>query len=82
MTIQENNMMNDQHPKNRPFPWLLLGLDLFGSLLVAWGVFQYVGNEGGVMYIIVGFLLMLPFTLHIISRAQGHGRKSRSAEDR
>ena len=67
--------MNDSGQKPPAFPWKLLALDLVGSVLAAWGIYKYVGGEGGMTYIIVGFTLMLPFGLHIINRAQGLGRR-------
>lgn len=60
--------------KGSAFPWHLLALDLFGAALAAWGIYTFAGGEGGVTYIIIGFLLMMPFTIHIINRAQGRGR--------
>jgi len=75
--------MNSPGQKKPTFPWHLLALDLVGAALAAWGVYKFVGGEGGATYIIVGLLLMAPFAMHIINRAQGLGRTGHNqGEDR
>jgi len=73
--------MNNPGKKNSSFPWHLLALDLVGAVLVAWGAYLFVGGEGGATYIIIGFLLMVPFAVYIINRAQGHGRSQQNQEE-
>lgn len=67
--------MNEPDRKPPAFPWHLLALDLFGAGLAAWGLYKFVGGDGGATYIIVGVLLMTPLAFHIINRAQGLGRR-------
>ncbi|MAT50372.1 MAG: hypothetical protein CMK32_04205 [Porticoccaceae bacterium] len=74
--------MDDREPGKTPgrkIPWLLLALDIIGALLVARGFYLFIGEQGGVMYIVAGFLLMLPFGLHFLNRkpprADSHPRK-------
>lgn len=66
--------MNKTGDRKLTLPWHLLALDLLGALLAAWGIYRVAGGEGGVIFIVVGFLLMAPFALHIINQAQGRAR--------
>jgi hypothetical protein len=62
---------NPQQRRRLTLPWYLLALDVVGALLVAWGLYRFAGGEGGMLYIAVGFLLMMPFGIHIIYQAVG-----------
>lgn len=58
-------------PRKLTLPWHLLVLDALGALLVARGIFLYIGDRGGVLYLVAGFLLMAPFGIHIVNQAVG-----------
>lgn len=60
-------------------PWQLLVLDIIGALLVARGIYLYIGNQGGVLFVVAGFLLMAPFAVHIVNQAVGKSRANTSA---
>lgn len=64
-------MNNPQRRQKLTLPWYLLALDVVGALLVAWGLYRSASGNGGVFYIVAGFLLMLPFGIHIIYQAVG-----------
>ncbi|KJS09787.1 MAG: hypothetical protein VR73_01110 [Gammaproteobacteria bacterium BRH_c0] len=68
------------NPRKLTLPWHLLVLDILGALLVARGIFLYIGDRGGVMYLVAGFLLMAPFGIHIVNQAVGKSATKASAD--
>ncbi|GEM_PF-7064068 len=68
--------------KKLSLPFSLVVIDLVGAMLVAWGVYLFVGDGSGVLYIAAGILLMLPLVIHLLnftrsSRSQGSHNQDR-----
>lgn len=63
--------MNEPGRRKLTLPWHILVLDILGALLAARGIYLYVSGEGGVLFIVAGFLLMAPLAIHLVNQAQG-----------
>src|SRR5690606_41876278 len=63
--------MTQPAPRKLTLPWHILVLDILGALLAARGIYLYVSGEGGVLFIVAGFLLMAPLAIHLVNQAPG-----------
>lgn len=63
-------------------PAWLLALDVLGAIIAAVGIFEFIdsGGTGSVVFIVVGFLLMLPLILHILKLLPAENRASEKSD--
>lgn len=62
-------------------PWRLVALDIVGAILAATGIYLYVSESRGTLYIAVGLALMLPLVIHLLVPSAKRSEKIGSNKD-